>query len=117
MILSIIAIISGFIILYSLWFVIATTSIWFVKIWNANEVLRSTLVSGRYPITAYPPILRTFFTFVLPVAFLTSIPVETILGRSSGLYIFLSVVLASLFLLASQKFWEFALKYYTSASS
>ena len=40
---------SSIIILYSLWFLISTTSIWFVRVWNANEVLRSILVTGRYP--------------------------------------------------------------------
>lgn len=41
-------------ILYSLWFLIAATSIWFVKTWNATEVLRALLASGRYPLEAYP---------------------------------------------------------------
>ena len=54
-------------ILYSLWFVLAALSIWFVKVWNATEVLRYTLVAGRYPISAYPPALRVVFTLVLPV--------------------------------------------------
>jgi len=46
---------AGGLILYSLWFLIAATSIWFVKTWNATEVLRALLASGRYPLNAYPP--------------------------------------------------------------
>jgi ABC-2 type transport system permease protein len=45
---------SSLVILYSLWFGLATTSIWFVKTWNATEVLRAALTAGRYPISAYP---------------------------------------------------------------
>ena len=62
-ILGLIMLISSMLILYSLWFLLATTSIWFVRVWNATEVLRSILVAGRYPVSAYPYALRVVFTF------------------------------------------------------
>ena len=114
---SIILLTSSFLILYSLWFIIATMSIWFVKVWNANEVLRSLLVAGRYPVSAYPPILRTIFTFLLPIAFLTTIPVETFLGFVESKLIFLSFVISISLFLFSRMFWHFAMRFYTSASS
>jgi len=76
--------VAGGLILYSLWFLLAGLSIWFVKVWNATEVLRYTLVAGRYPISAYPPALRVVFTLMLPVAFLTTVPAEALLGRASA---------------------------------
>jgi ABC-2 type transport system permease protein len=105
------------VILYSLWFVLAATSIWFVKVWNATEVLRSALVAGRYPVAAYPAGLRTFFTLVLPVAFLTTVPAEAILGTGSSQWLLASVVVAVVSLALSRWFWGFALRFYTSASS
>jgi ABC-2 type transport system permease protein len=108
---------AGVVILYSLWFMVAATSIWFVKIWNATEVLRSVLVAGRYPVSAYPLRLRWVFTFVVPVAFLTTVPAEAILGRSSATWQLLAVMIAALSLLASRLVWRFALRFYTSASS
>jgi ABC-2 type transport system permease protein len=104
-------------ILYSLWFVLAATSIWFVKVWNATEVLRSALVAGRYPISAYPAALRTFFTVVLPVAFLTTVPAEAILGTGSARWLLASLLVAAAALAFSRWFWGFALRFYTSASS
>jgi ABC-2 type transport system permease protein len=104
-------------ILYSLWFLLAGLSIWFVKVWNATEVLRSTLVAGRYPVSAYPPALRLLFTFVLPVAFLTTVPAETLLGRASPFWLAGSLLAAVLALTISRLFWRRALGYYTSASS
>jgi ABC-2 type transport system permease protein len=104
-------------ILYSLWFVLAATSIWFVKVWNATEVLRSTLVAGRFPVSAYPPALRTLFTLVLPVAFLTTVPAEAILGTGTSQWLLASVVVAVVSLALSRWFWGFALRFYTSASS
>jgi ABC-2 type transport system permease protein len=107
----------GLAILYSLWFVLAATSIWFVKVWNATEVLRSALAAGRYPVSAYPPALRFVFTVVLPVAFLTTVPAQAILGLAEPRWVLASVVMAVLALAASRTFWRFALRHYTSASS
>ena len=108
---------SSLLILYSLWFLIATTSIWFVRVWNANEVLRSTLAAGRYPISAYPDSLRRVFTFVLPIAFLTTVPAEALLNLISVKTIMLSIITSTTFVYFSRRFWNFALRYYTSASN
>jgi ABC-2 type transport system permease protein len=104
-------------ILYSLWFVLATTSIWFVKTWNATEVLRATLTAGRYPITAYPQTLRVLFTVVIPVAFLTTVPAEAILGRPSWPWLLAGVGMAAACFGLSRSFWQLALRFHTSASS
>ena len=107
----------GGVILYALWFVIAATSIWFVKTWNATEVLRAVLASGRFPVSAYPPTLRLVFTLLLPVALLTTVPAEVILGRAAMPMLALGMFLAVIFFVGSRAFWLFALRYYTSASS
>jgi ABC-2 type transport system permease protein len=109
--------ISGLVILYSLWFVLAATSIWFVKIWNATEVLRSLLAAGRYPVTAYPPGLRLVFSTLLPVAFLTTVPAEAILGMARGSALLASLFIAVLSVVVSRSLWRLALRHYTSASS
>ena len=116
-ILSIIPLVFGTISLYSLWFMLGAMSIWFVKIYNVTEVLRGLLEAGRYPMAAYPATYRFFFTFVVPVAFLTTVPAETLLGRGEILWIFGAGVLAIALFLASCLFWRFALRFYTSASS
>ena len=96
---------------------LAATSIWFVKTWNATEVLRAALTAGRFPLSAYPPGLRLLFTLVLPVAFLTTVPAEALLGRASLPWLAGSVLVAALSLALSRAFWQFALRHYTSASS
>ena len=108
---------AALVILYSLWFVLAALSIWFVKVWNATEVLRYALVAGRYPVSAYPPVLRLLFTFVLPVAFLTTVPAEALLGRGSAFWAIGSLLAAGLCLIGSRLLWRFAQRFYTSASS
>jgi ABC-2 type transport system permease protein len=107
----------GFISLYSIWFMLGATSIWFVKIYNVTEVLRGLMEAGRYPMAAYPASYRFFFTFVVPIAFLTTVPAEALLGRGEAVWIIGASFLAIVLLYASNKFWKFALRFYTSASS
>ncbi|NER83794.1 MAG: ABC transporter permease [Leptolyngbya sp. SIO1D8] len=107
----------GFLSLYSLWFMLGATSIWFVKIYNVTEVLRGLLEAGRFPITAYPVAYRAFFTFVIPVAFLTTVPAQMLLGRAEWIWLVGSAFLAIALLQISRWFWWFALRFYTSASS
>jgi len=104
-------------ILYSLWFLLATSTIWFVKTWSATEVLRSVLTAGRYPVSAYPPLLRSLLTSVIPVAFMTTVPAEALLGRASVSSVGFAVLAAALSLAISRALWLIALRSYTSASS
>ncbi|NDJ23939.1 ABC transporter permease [Nostoc sp. B(2019)] len=116
-ILSIVPLLFGLVILYSLWFMLGAMSIWFVKIYNVTEVLRGLLEAGRYPIAAYPSTYRFFFTFVVPVAFLTTVPAEAMLGRGQTSWLIGAAGLALVLFLFSTWFWRFALRFYTSASS
>ncbi len=115
--LSAIPLLFGLMSLYSLWFMLGATSIWFVKIYNVTEVLRGLLEAGRYPMVAYPIAYRFFFTFVVPVAFLTTVPAETMLGRIQPGWVVGAGVLAFSLLIVARFFWSFALRFYTSASS
>ncbi len=107
----------GLIILYSLWFILGATSIWFVKVYNVTEILRGLLEAGRYPMVAYPVAYRFFFTFIVPVAFLTNVPAEMILGRGNLVSVIGAGILAIALFFISTRFWRFALRFYTSASS
>ncbi|MBE9113070.1 ABC-2 family transporter protein [Nodosilinea sp. LEGE 07298] len=115
--LAIVPLALGAITLYSLWFMLGATSIWFVKIYNVTEVLRGLLEAGRFPIAAYPVAYRVFFTFVVPVAFLTTVPAQTMLGQGGRGWLLASALLAVVLLLVANRFWRFALRFYTSASS
>lgn len=107
----------GVVSLYSLWFILGATSIWFVKIYNVTEVLRSLLEAGRFPIEGYPAAYRIFFTFIIPVAFLTTVPAQTMLNRSDPTWLLSAAILAAVLFQSSRWFWQFALRFYTSASS
>ncbi|WP_427158428.1 ABC transporter permease [Aliinostoc sp. HNIBRCY26] len=115
--LSLLPLFCGLLILYSLWFMLGATSIWFVKIYNVTEVLRGLVEAGRYPMIAYPATYRFFFTFIVPVAFLTTIPAEILLGRVQINWLIGTALLSVALFWISTYFWRFALRFYTSASS
>jgi ABC-2 type transport system permease protein len=114
---GIVPILLGIVSLYSLWFMLGATSIWFVKVYNVTEVLRGLLDAGRFPIVAYPTAYRIFFTFIIPVAFLTTVPAQIMLNQTSAPWLWGSAALAILLFQCSRWFWQFALRFYTSASS
>lgn len=114
---ALVPLVGACVLLYGLWFLIASMSIWFVKVYNATEVLRGLLEAGRFPMSAYPAAWRFFFTFVVPVAFLTTVPAEALLGRSAPEWVLGALLLAALMFGLSRAFWRYALRSYTSASS
>lgn len=105
------------VVLYSLWFVFASLSIWYVKIWNVTEVLRGLLEAGRFPIDAFPFGVGVFFKFILPVAFMTTVPAQVIIGDAGAAWMAGEVAVAVGLFLFARWFWRFALRFYTSASS
>jgi ABC-2 type transport system permease protein len=103
---------------YSLWFMLASISIWYVKVHNVTEVLNALLAAGRYPIDALPAgVYRFVFSFVIPVALLTTVPARVALGQGSGKWLLVSAAFALGAFVVSRAFWRHALRYYTSASS
>ncbi|MEM6757789.1 MAG: ABC-2 family transporter protein [Planctomycetota bacterium] len=112
------AIVVGMAIVYALGFLLATLTIWFVKMDNITLAMNALLEAGRYPIPAYAPAYRVFFTFVLPVAFMTTVPAATLTGRDApGWALTAAALVATLMVLASRLLLRFALRFYTSASS
>ncbi|MEO0163335.1 MAG: ABC-2 family transporter protein [candidate division WOR-3 bacterium] len=114
---GIFAVFISLLILYSIWFVLGSLSIWFVKIYNITFVLRQLIEAGRYPITAYPEVYRFIFTFVVPVIFLTTVPASFIKGGGKTISLIISMCVAVFLFVFSRIFWNFARRHYSSASS
>ena len=107
----------GIVILYALGYILATLTIWVTKADNITIAMQSLLEAGRYPIPAYAWVYRVFFTFVLPVAFMTTVPAQVMTGRDTSAWLFGSLAIAVVLLGLARWFWLFALRHYTSASS
>jgi ABC-2 type transport system permease protein len=104
-------------IVYSICFMLSTIAFWFVRVENTLELFWGFYQASQFPITVYPGWVRIMFTFFIPVAFITTVPAEALLGRVSLTSVAFAVGTAVLLLAVSRWFWQFALRSYTSASS
>ncbi len=104
-------------ILYSFWILVVSASFWVVKVDNLSYLFGSLFDAARWPITVFRGALRIVFTFVFPIALLTTYPAMALLGRldaktasrrSGGGLVFAAI---------ARRVWRRALSFYTSASS
>jgi len=102
----------------------AATAIWTVEglevfniiTYGGNEVL-------SHPLDVFHPVLRRFFTYILPMAFINYIPVAAILGKPltvAGVPLWtawLSPLFGLLAFLLARRFWDFGVRHYQSTGS
>lgn len=80
-------------------------------------VFRDMASMGRLPIDIYKEPFKSLLTFVVPVGIIFSIPSKAMMGLLGPAGIFSSLLFGAALFLLSLKFWKFALRKYTSASS
>jgi ABC-2 type transport system permease protein len=73
--------------------------------------------AARWPIQVFKGAWRIVFTFVIPLALMTSYPAMALLGRLSLSTAALCLGGAALFFALSRSVWTLAIRSYTSASS
>lgn len=111
-------IVSAALTMYSLVLMLATTAFWAVQVDNILELLFSFYEAGRFPVTIYPQWMRILLTFVVPIAFVTTVPAEAVLGRLTDAWMMVYALAFGLGLFAlSAGYWRYALRHYSSASS
>jgi ABC-2 type transport system permease protein len=109
--------IAGGVIIYSFFLILATLSFWFVRVENILVIFQSMYEAGRWPISLYPGWLRYGLTFIIPVAFATTVPAEALTGRLTWETLLGAVVLAVVLVIVSRVFWRVGLRHYTGASA
>ena len=73
---------AGLVIVYSFLLLLATCAFWFVKLENVLVIFQALFGNaGRWPVTIFPPWLRAFLTFVVPVAFAVTVPAQALTGQ------------------------------------
>jgi len=108
---------AGVVVVYSFWLALVTLTFWFVKTDNLEQIVWQAFEAGRYPIEIYPAWLRGALTYVVPVAFIITVPAQALAGRLGTAFVLISLVVACATLILSSSFWRFGLKHYTGASA
>lgn len=108
---------SSVVVVYSIWFMVVTLSIWLVDLFNLTELL--TYITGltRYPLEILRHLSNFLMYVIMPLVVVTTVPAQALLQKINLELAIWSIVLCIVFFSGSRFFWKFALRYYTSASS
>jgi ABC-2 type transport system permease protein len=107
----------GLLTLYSLFILCVAGSFVVVRIQNLMSVLGSLLAFSRWPVQVFEGLWQVFFTFVLPLAVITTFPSMALLNRLSPQDALTSLVIGCAFFGVARWVWLRALRRYRSASS
>lgn len=115
--LAVVMLFSGLTLFYALWLILASAVFVVKRLDNLTYLLVAIFDAGRWPRSAFRGAFRFVFTFVLPIALMTSFPAEALLGRLPRQEALLSLLFAGGALVASRAVWMRAVARYGSASS
>ncbi|HTQ42684.1 MAG TPA: ABC-2 family transporter protein [Polyangiaceae bacterium] len=103
------------VVLYSLWIVTVCAAFYFVRIDNLTQLFVAVFDAARWPIAVFRGAVRLLFTFVVPLALMTTYPAEALLGWLSPVTLVASVVGALVAFGLSRVVWLRSIGRYTSA--
>jgi ABC-2 type transport system permease protein len=103
--------------LYSLWILTVCAAFYVVKVDNLTYFFTSIFDAARWPAPVFRGTLSFVFTFVIPLAVMTTFPAQAMLGRLPWMSLVWAVVGSVVFAFISRRVWLHAIGHYTSASS
>lgn len=103
------------VILYSLWILVISLAFYVVKVDNLTHFFHSIFDVARWPASIFRGTLAVVFTFVIPVAVMTTFPALALQGRLQPEQLFGAVAGAFVFFFLSRRVWLLAIRRYVSA--
>jgi ABC-2 type transport system permease protein len=105
-------------ILYSVWILVVSAAFFVVKVDNLSFLFVSIFDAARWPADVFRGILRVVFTWVVPLAIMTTFPARALLGKDFGPRDALAALAGAIaFAAFSRVVWLRSIGRYTSASS
>lgn len=108
---------SGVFIFYSLRFFFSACAVIFTRAENLQYLWYHIYKLGLRPDNIYFPWLKYLILTLVPVGLIASAPSRVLLGSAAPWMPIWCAVAAAICLFLTAKFWKFALRHYTSASS
>ncbi|HET9482299.1 MAG TPA: ABC-2 family transporter protein [Candidatus Polarisedimenticolia bacterium] len=108
---------SSTMLLYSLWILTVSAAFYVVKVDNLSYLFSSIFDAARWPSTIFRGTLSFIFTFVIPLALMTTYPALAMLGKLSGATVLLAFLGSAGFAVLARLVWLGSIGRYTSASS
>lgn len=104
-------------VVYSIFILVACAAFWVVRLDNLAYLFQSIFDFARWPVQIFRGGWRVLFTFVVPLAVMTTYPAMALLGRLDRTTALFAAGVALFFLVLSRVAWRRSIGAYTSASS
>jgi ABC-2 type transport system permease protein len=104
-------------VIYTMRFMFSATAVIFTRSENLQFLWWQVYRLGMRPDSMYFPWLKYILLTVIPVGVIVSIPARALLNPPDLRYLLWPLVLAPMLIYFSNRFWKFALGFYSSASS
>jgi ABC-2 type transport system permease protein len=108
---------AGVLAMYAIWIVFAAASFWVVRLDNLTFLIGAIFDTARWPVQVFRGAWRFVFTFVFPIAVMTTFPAMALLGTLDAERALGTLAGSALLLLLARLVWRTAIRSYTSASS
>jgi ABC-2 type transport system permease protein len=108
---------SATVLLYSLWILTVCAAFFVVRVDNLTHLFSSIFDAARWPASVFRGALAFVFTFVIPLALMTTYPALALLGRLESATLVWSLVGTAAFAALARLVWLRSIRHYTSASS
>ena len=76
--------VAAVVVLYSLWILTVSAAFYVVRIDNLSQLFNAVFDAARWPVDVFSRVLQFVFTFVVPLAVMTTIPARALLGQAPG---------------------------------
>ena len=104
-------------VIYSMRFMFSATAVIFTRSENLQFLWWQIYRIGMRPDSMYNPYIKYLILTILPVGGIVSIPARALLNPPDLAYLLWPLAIAPILIYGTHRFWNFALKFYSSASS
>jgi ABC-2 type transport system permease protein len=104
-------------VLYAIWILVVCVAFFAVRLDNLSYLFISIFDFARWPRDIFKGSLRFIFTFVIPLALMTTFPSLALLGKLEHWHALAALAGALTFAGLARYTWRMAIAHYTSASS
>ena len=104
-------------VIYSIRFMLSATAVIFTRSENLQFLWWQIYKLGMRPDSMYNPFIKYLILTALPVGVIVSIPARALLNPPELTYLLWPLILGPLLIYGTHRFWNFALKFCSSASS
>ncbi len=112
-----VTLVAGTIMIYCFWLLLSAGVFWFVRMEMVQEMFTGLSRAGQYPVGIYPAWLRYGLTYVAPLAFAITVPVEALTGRLTWVRLITTLGFLVVLATVTRVVWRAGIRRYSGASA